>query len=72
MKRGRLNFHEIVDVERALSSLPFPLRIERKSSKEPVLVIDVEGNFIQIISYKQLQTLLYFIQKNCELSKNLE
>jgi hypothetical protein len=64
MKKKRLPFSELIEVEKALSTLPHPLRVEREG-KGPVMVRDREGNFIQIISYNQLQTLLYFIQKNC-------
>ena len=64
MKKKRLPFHELAEIEKALSSLPHPLRVEREG-KGPVRVFDEEGNEIKIISYNQLQTLLYFIQKNC-------
>jgi hypothetical protein len=64
MKKQRLNYKALVEIEKALSSLPHPLRVERKG-KGPVKVVDEEGNFIQLISYNQLPTLLLFIQKNC-------
>jgi hypothetical protein len=64
MKKNRLSFHEFVEIEKALSSLPHPLRVEREG-KGPVKVVDEEGNFIQLISYNQLQTFLLFIERNC-------
>uniref|UniRef100_A0A7C5WZN5 Uncharacterized protein n=1 Tax=Thermocrinis ruber TaxID=75906 RepID=A0A7C5WZN5_9AQUI len=64
MKKKRLNHKELAQIEKALSSLPHSLRVEREG-KGPVRVFDEEGNFIQLISYNQLPTLLYFIQKNC-------
>jgi len=62
--KKRLPFHELAEIEKSLSTLPHPLRVEREG-KGPVKVVDEEGNFIQIISYNQLPTLLYFIRKNC-------
>jgi len=64
MKKKRLSLRECIEIEKALSSLPHPLRVEREG-KGPVKVIDGEGNFIQLVSYNQLQALLLFIQKNC-------
>jgi hypothetical protein len=64
MKKQRLNYKALVEIEKTLSSLPHPLRVEREG-KGPVKVVDEEGNFIQLISYNQLPTLLLFIQKNC-------
>jgi len=64
MKKKRLPFSEVVEVEKALSSLPYPLRVEREG-KGPVKVVDGEGNFIQLISYNQLPVLLDFIKRNC-------
>jgi hypothetical protein len=64
MKKKRLNYKALVEIEKALSSLPHPLRVEREG-KGPVRIVDNEGNFIQLISYNQLPTLLLFIQKNC-------
>jgi hypothetical protein len=71
MKKNRLSFHELVEIEKTLSSLPHPLHVERKG-KGPVKVIDEEGNFIQLISYNQLPALLLFIQKNCPHNYNLK
>jgi hypothetical protein len=64
MKKTRLSYKTLVEIEKTLSSLPHPLRVEREG-KGPVKVVDEEGNFIQLISYNQLPTLLLFIQKNC-------
>jgi hypothetical protein len=64
MKKTRLNYKTLAEIEKTLSSLPHPLRVEREG-KGPVKVVDEEGNFIQLISYNQLPTLLLFIQKNC-------
>jgi hypothetical protein len=64
MKKPRLNYKALVEIEKALSSLPYPLRVEREG-KGPVKVVDEEGNFIQLISYNQLQTFLLFIERNC-------
>jgi len=64
MKKRRLPFHELAEIEKALSSLPHPLRVEREG-KGPVRVFDEEGNEIKIISYNQLPALLLFIKKNC-------
>jgi len=64
MKKHRLNYKTLAEIEKALSSLPHPLRVEREG-KGPVRVVDEEGNFLQIISYNQLPSLLLFIQKNC-------
>jgi hypothetical protein len=63
-KKERLTVRELIEIEKALSSLPHPLRVEREG-KGPVRVFDEEGNEIKIISYSQLPALLYFIQKNC-------
>jgi hypothetical protein len=60
MKKKRLPFHELAEIEKHLSSLPYPLRVERKG-KGPVKI----GNYIQLISYNQLPSLLLFIRKNC-------
>jgi hypothetical protein len=64
MKKKRLKDRELVKIEIALLSLPHPLHVEREG-KGPVKIVDNEGNFIQLISYNQLQTFLLFIQKNC-------
>jgi len=64
VKKKRLPFHEFAEIEKALSSLPHPLRVEREG-KGPVKVVDGEGNYIQLISYNQLPTLLLFIKNNC-------
>ncbi len=63
-KKRRIPIKELVETEKALSSLPHPLRVEREG-KGPVRVFDGEENEIKIISYSQLPVLLYFIQKNC-------
>jgi hypothetical protein len=68
MKKRRLNYKTLAEIEKALSSLPHPLRVEREG-KGPVRIVDNEGNFIQLISYNQLPTLLLFIQKNCPHDK---
>jgi hypothetical protein len=62
--KKRLTFSEVAEIEKALSSLPYPLKVER-AGRAPVKVIDQEGNFIQLVSYNQLAVLLLFIQKNC-------
>jgi hypothetical protein len=64
MKKNRLPLQKLIEIEQALSSLPHPLRVEREGTG-PVRVTDGEGNFIQLISYNQLPSLLLFIQKNC-------
>jgi hypothetical protein len=64
MKKQRLTYKTLAEIEKALSSLPHPLRVEREG-KGPIKVVDEEGDFIQLISYNQLPTLLLFIQKNC-------
>jgi hypothetical protein len=64
MKKHRLNYKTLAEIEKALSSLPHPLRVEREG-KGPVRVVDKEGNYIQLISYNQLPSLLLFIKKNC-------
>jgi hypothetical protein len=64
MKKKRLPLRECIEIEKALSSLSYPLRVEREG-RGPVKVMDKEGNFIQLVSYNQLQALLLFIQKNC-------
>jgi hypothetical protein len=64
MKKKRLPFHELAEIEKHLSSLPYPLRVEREG-KGPVKIVDNEGNYIQLISYNQLPALLLFIRKNC-------
>jgi hypothetical protein len=63
MKKHRLNYKTLAEIEKALSSLPHPLRVEREG-KGPVRVVDKEGNYIQLVSYNQLPALLLFIQKN--------
>jgi hypothetical protein len=68
MKRKRLPFHEFLEIEKQLSFLPHPLRVEREG-KGPVRVYDEEGNEIKIISYNQLPSLLAFIKKNCPHDK---
>ncbi len=65
MKKKRLPFHELAEIEKALSSLPHPLRVEREG-RGPVRVFDEEGNEIRLISYNQLPSLLLFIRKNCQ------
>jgi hypothetical protein len=64
MKKHRLSLHKLVEIEKALSSLPHPLRVEREG-RGPVRVHDEEGNYIQLISYNQLPSLLLFIKRNC-------
>ena len=64
MRKRRIPVKQLVEIEKTLSSLPHPLRVEREG-KGPVRVADREGNFIQIISYNQLPSLLLFIKKNC-------
>jgi hypothetical protein len=64
MKKKRLPFHELAEIEKHLSSLPHPLRVEREG-KGLVKIFDVEGDFIQLPSYSQLPTLLKFIKRNC-------
>jgi len=68
MKKRRLHYKQLIEVEQALSTLPRPLRVEREGTG-PVRVVDEEGNFIQLISYNQLPALLLFIQKNCPHNK---
>ncbi len=63
-KKRRIPIKELVETEKALSSLPHPLRVEREG-KGLVKVLDEEGNFIQLPSYVQLPALLTFIKKNC-------
>jgi hypothetical protein len=63
-KKERLTVRELIEIEKALSSLSHPLRVEREG-KGPVRVFDGEGNEIKIISYNQLASLLLFIQRNC-------
>jgi hypothetical protein len=65
MKKQRLNYKTFAEIEIALASLPHPLRVEREG-KGLVKIVDNEGNFIQVISYNQLPSLLLFIQKNCQ------
>ena len=64
MKKKRLPFHEFAEIEKTLSNLPHPLRVEREGTG-PVRVVDGEGNSIRVLAYSELPTLLYFIQKNC-------
>jgi len=64
MKKKRLHFRELIEIEQILSSLPHPLRVEREG-KGLVKIFDVEGDFIQLPSYSQLPTLLKFIKRNC-------
>lgn len=64
MKKKRIPLSQLIDIEKQLSSLPHPLRVEREG-KGPVRVYDDEGNEIKIISYNQLPSLLAFIKKNC-------
>jgi len=68
MKKKRLPFHELAQIEKALSTLPHPLRVEREGTG-PVRVVDGEGNSIRVLAYSELPTLLYFIQKNCPHDK---
>jgi cytochrome oxidase Cu insertion factor (SCO1/SenC/PrrC family) len=69
MKKKRLTYKTLTEVEKTFSSLPHPLRVEREG-KGPVRVVDENGNFIQLTSYNQLPTLLLFIQKNCPHGNN--
>jgi len=69
-KYKRLSTGELRRVEQALSSLPHPLYIEREGTG-PVRVFDEEGNYIQIISYNQLPSLLLFIRRNCPQKKEV-
>jgi len=64
MKKQRLNYKTLAEIEKALSSLPHPLRVEREG-KGLVKIFDAEGDFIQLPSYSQLPTLLKFIKRNC-------
>jgi hypothetical protein len=64
MKKKRIPLTQLIEIEKQLSTLPHPLRVEREGTG-PVRVVDEEGNFIQLISYNQLPALLLFIQKNC-------
>jgi hypothetical protein len=64
MKKKRITIRQLIEIEKQLSTLPHPLRVEREG-KGPVRVFDEEGNEIKIISYNQLPALLYFITKNC-------
>jgi hypothetical protein len=68
MKKKRLNYKALAEIEKNLSSLPHPLRVEREG-KGLVKISDVEGDFIQLPSYSQLPTLLKFITKNCPHDK---
>jgi len=68
MKKQRLPLSKLIEIEKQLSTLPHPLRVEREGTG-PVRVVDGEGNFIQLISYNQLPALLLFIQKNCPHNK---
>jgi len=68
MKKKRLPFSELIEIEQALSNLPHPLRVEREGTG-PVRVVDGEGNSIRVLAYSELPTLLYFIQKNCPHDK---
>jgi hypothetical protein len=67
MKRKRLSFTELTEIERKLASLPYPLYVQRQG-RGPVQVADTKGNFIQLTSYNQLPILLLFIQANCSQS----
>jgi len=64
MKKKRLSFRELAEIEKHFSSLPHPLLVKREG-KGPVRVFDAEGNEIKIVSYSQLPSLLAFIKKNC-------
>jgi len=64
MKKKRVPLSQLIEIEKTLSNLPHPLRIEREGTG-PVRVFDGEGNYIQIISYNQLPSLLLFIKRNC-------
>jgi len=64
MKKNRLSYRALTEIEKAFLSLPHPLRVEREG-KGPVRVFDAEGNEIKIVSYSQLPSLLAFIKKNC-------
>jgi hypothetical protein len=64
MKKHRLNYKTLAEIEKQLSTLPHPLRVEREG-KGLVKIFDVEGDFIQLPSYSQLPTLLKFIKRNC-------
>ncbi len=45
MKKKRIAIRQLIEIEKALSSLPHPLRVEREG-KGPVKVVDGEGNYI--------------------------
>jgi len=64
MKKHRLDYKTLAEVEKHLSSLPYPLRVEREG-KGLVKIFDAEGDFIQLPSYSQLPALLKFIKRNC-------
>ncbi len=64
MNRRRIDHKTLTQIEKTLSNLPHPLRVEREG-KGLVKVLDEEGNFIQLPSYVQLPSLLLFIKKNC-------
>ena len=68
MKKKRIPLSQLIEIEKALSSLPHPLRVEREGTG-PVRVVDGEGNSIRVLAYSELPTLLYFIQKNCSHDK---
>ncbi len=67
-KGGRISAIQLAKIKNELTSLPYPLYIEREG-KGPVKIFDKEGNFIQLPSYVQLPALLYFIKKNCPHDK---
>jgi hypothetical protein len=67
MKRSRLDYKTLAEIEKALASLPYPLYVQRQG-RGPVQVADTKGNFIQLTSYNQLPFLLLFIQANCSQS----
>jgi hypothetical protein len=55
MKKQRLTYKTLAEIEKALSSLPHPLRVEREG-KGPVKMVDDEGelhpaNLIQSTPY---------------------
>jgi len=49
MKKRRLPFHELAEIEKALLSLPHPLRVEREG-KGPVRVFDEISALLQALS----------------------
>jgi hypothetical protein len=64
MKKKRVPLSQLIEIEKQLSTLPHPLRVEREG-KGLVKIFDAEGDFLQLPSYSQLPTLLKFIKRNC-------